>query len=79
MTTPLKPEPSLTTLGRAKAKGTDQEYVNPTLSVKYAQMKAHYDAPYEIPSAQSADATAAPLPHEIQAGAPVVVRRSPHR
>lgn len=36
---PRKPEPSMLTKGRAKAKGTTEEYVSPRLSVAYAQDK----------------------------------------
>ena len=61
MTLPLKPEPSLATLGRAKAKGTGLDWVNPRLSPLYVQDKAGVLPTYTMPQAQVDDVTATPL------------------
>lgn len=67
---PLKPEPSMATLGRAKAKETGLPYVSPRLSVAYAREKSGFidtrGLPTTIPR-QPADDTAAPLTaHMVQ-------------
>lgn len=62
---PRKPEPSLTTLGRAKAKGTDLPWVNPHLSPLYTQDKLRQSGwTGDLPSRvipTPVDDTAAPL------------------
>lgn len=63
-----KPEPSLTTLGRAKAKGTGLEWVSPRMSpletLRYNHLKRYGVDTFGIPITPQrvvADATAAPL------------------
>lgn len=58
---PHKPEPSLTMLGRAKAKGTVFDYVDPRLSMAYVLDKEGYQPTYTMPRAQVDDVTATPL------------------
>lgn len=62
--TSFKPEPSLATLGRAKAKGTPFEYVSPHLPLSYLREKAGFIDLRGLPTMigrTPADDTAAPL------------------
>ena len=51
-----KPFPSMATLGRAKAKGTDLPYVSPVYPYAYRQAKQQWGVPAVLP-----DDTAAPV------------------
>lgn len=72
----FKPEPSMATLGRAKAKGTNQEWVNPQMSPlttqRYLEAKDIRRLVERVvmqtprPVRQPADDTAAPLTTHLQ-------------
>lgn len=55
---PRKPEPSMLTKGRAKAKGTTEAYVSPRLSPVYVREKREASEP-QPPVRQPTDDTAA--------------------
>lgn len=65
----FKPEPSMATLGRAKAKGTGLPWVSPALPLSYLREKGNFvdtrGLPTTIPR-MVADDTAAPLTTHLQ-------------
>lgn len=65
---PRKPTPSMASMGRAKAKGTGQEWVDPRNSLAYLRAKSGFIDTRGLPTTMPravADDTAAPLTNHL--------------